>query len=707
MPSDAMVVHIRLDGKDNFSPAAKKATKSVVNITSAFKLLMGLGFVYKMQSWANSLIQVNVQFEKLQAKLKSIGEANPRKSALGLIGFTNRNPIFDIKYMQRAFLQFKAVGIDPLNGSLQALTDASAAFGLTSADFGKAVLAISQMMSKTVVNSEELRQQLAERIPGAAQDMAKGLGMSMKEFMKNLEQGKIAATDGLDALFSVWSKKFKGSADNMAKTWDGLMQSIWNQMRILALEIGQSGPFETLKKQLSLFLEEFKSKRGEIARIFISIFNTLKSVYKDIFGFDSAAGVVGIIKNILLAFAVFFRTMVVMVVDAVDTVKKFFSKHEALVEKIDKLFDKAAKILNAPDKAASKVYNWSHQKGYDIADYLYRSGNGNKVISPAERRRNFLGMLNSGSPSGGSPIFDAVFGNQDRSLLPRIPMRNNMIRQGSFEDIAHGYSVPRLYQGWALSPSQGKFSMGGKKSESLQERQVTATEKVAKAFEKMIEELRKPTEFQKEVAQAMTYDPATYVKRPEAKGWKAFRQGWFDTLEKVQSKFNTVVFNMKNVGIQFAETISTAFADTFEKFFLNVMEGKLGKFTDYLKNILLQVGAIMSKLAAQAMTSQLMSMFQRAPSTASGPVYTGDDFTSVSNPLPYNFSNTPGLGSTSTVGGRKARFSVNIKNESGQQVEATNASMSQDPSGMVMNIVLDSVNRNKGGSRDILKGLIR
>lgn len=45
---------------------------------------------------------------------------------------------------------------------------------------------------------------------------------------------------------------------------------------------------------------------------------------------------------------------------------------------------------------------------------------------------------------------------------------------------------------------------------------------------------------------------------------------------------------------------------------------------------------------------------------------------------------------------------VSIKNESGQALSVTKSSASQDMSGMVIEIVVDGIARNRGGLRDLL-----
>tara|TARA_R110002167_G_scaffold177446_3_gene377237 strand:- start:890 stop:2209 length:1320 start_codon:yes stop_codon:yes gene_type:complete len=64
-------------------------------------------------------------------------------------------------------------------------------------DMKRAQRAISQMMSKGVVMSEELKMQLGDALPGAVQVFAKALNMTEAELFKQMEQGKLLASEVL------------------------------------------------------------------------------------------------------------------------------------------------------------------------------------------------------------------------------------------------------------------------------------------------------------------------------------------------------------------------------------------------------------------------------------------------------------------------------------------------------------------------------
>lgn len=79
----------------------------------------------------------------------------------------------------------------------ESLSRACTAFGLSADGTNRVFTALSQMMSKGKISSEELRQQMGEQLPVALQTMAKAAGVSMGEMEKLMQQGQLMSADVL------------------------------------------------------------------------------------------------------------------------------------------------------------------------------------------------------------------------------------------------------------------------------------------------------------------------------------------------------------------------------------------------------------------------------------------------------------------------------------------------------------------------------
>lgn len=72
--------------------------------------------------------------------------------------------------------------------------------------FQRGIMAVQQMLSKAKVTSEELKNQLAENIPGSIEIFADAMGISEKEMFKQMDQGKILAQDVLPKVAKQYAK---------------------------------------------------------------------------------------------------------------------------------------------------------------------------------------------------------------------------------------------------------------------------------------------------------------------------------------------------------------------------------------------------------------------------------------------------------------------------------------------------------------------
>lgn len=79
----------------------------------------------------------------------------------------------------------------------ESLSRATTAFSMSAEDSNGVFLALSQMMSKGKISSEELRLQMGERLPIALQAMAKAAGTSVAGLDKLLKEGKLLSADVL------------------------------------------------------------------------------------------------------------------------------------------------------------------------------------------------------------------------------------------------------------------------------------------------------------------------------------------------------------------------------------------------------------------------------------------------------------------------------------------------------------------------------
>jgi len=129
----------------------------------------------------------------------------------------------------------------------EAVTRAMSLAGKTSAETEGALLALQQMASKGVVSMEELRQQLGERLPGALNATADGLGITTAQLIKLVETGQLTAEEIFPALAAGLNKLYKdSSAETLTQEWTHFKTAVQDAYTT----IGDAGAVDLLKGAL-------------------------------------------------------------------------------------------------------------------------------------------------------------------------------------------------------------------------------------------------------------------------------------------------------------------------------------------------------------------------------------------------------------------------------------------------------------------------
>lgn len=148
------------------------------------------------------------------------------------------------------------------------------ALGLSDENMSRATTAISQMISKGKISSEELKGQLAEATPGAVQLFAKAItGGDVAKLFDMMEKGQVLAADVMPKVAEAFreaaeaggalNKMMKSSGSEQARfmnAWDNLLKRIFES----GLDEGIAGLF----KALSVALEVITPVVEKIAGLF-------------------------------------------------------------------------------------------------------------------------------------------------------------------------------------------------------------------------------------------------------------------------------------------------------------------------------------------------------------------------------------------------------------------------------------------------------
>jgi tape measure domain-containing protein len=207
---------------------------------------LGAAFTFR------EMVTAAAQMEQLRSGLTAVtGDAAKAGKELEFVRAVAARIGADVTEVGKAFLGLAAstrgtaVEGEPTRQVFEAVATAMGKAGKSSAETSNALLALSQMASKGVVQSEELRGQLGEALPGALNAAAKGMGLTTAELMKLVEQGKITAEDLFPALAKGLNELYGGAPQ--ALTLEQSLTNVKNSFSGMADRIGESGGLSALK----------------------------------------------------------------------------------------------------------------------------------------------------------------------------------------------------------------------------------------------------------------------------------------------------------------------------------------------------------------------------------------------------------------------------------------------------------------------------
>lgn len=124
-------------------------------------------------------------------------------------------------------------------------------------------LAATQMIQKSKVSAEELRQQMAERLPGAVNIFADALGVTTAELSKMMEQGQVMADSDTMIKFANQLQKVFGPqlAASLAGTTK-LIGDFQNNLFQGGLQVANGGFIDAFNRMMVKLNAWFKSKEG-------------------------------------------------------------------------------------------------------------------------------------------------------------------------------------------------------------------------------------------------------------------------------------------------------------------------------------------------------------------------------------------------------------------------------------------------------------
>lgn len=223
------------------------------------------------------IARIGGEFEIMRTRLEALtGSAREGEEAFQWIQEFTRNTPFQMQQVTDAFVKAKAFGLDPMDGTLQAIADQAAKTGGGIEALNGIVGALGQAFSKNKIQAEEMLQLIERGVP-AWDLLADATGRTASELQEMTTAGELGRKE-IKLLIDQIGKASEGAAADQMSTLQGLVSNLQDQFKRFIDELNQAGALEYFKDQIRAVSSSLKEMRenGELQAWAKSISNAIK-----------------------------------------------------------------------------------------------------------------------------------------------------------------------------------------------------------------------------------------------------------------------------------------------------------------------------------------------------------------------------------------------------------------------------------------------
>lgn len=239
----------------------------------------------------SQFIDTAAQFERFTAILETIeGSSSKASQAMEWVSdFAAKTP-YELGEVTDAFVKLRSYGIDPMNGVLLALGDASSAMGKP---LMQSVEAIADAMTGEYERLKEFGIRGDVKGNKVRFSYTDKDGNTQYKVVNNKDREAIRL-----ALQAVWAERYAGAMEKRSKGWEGMLSNLFDQLERFKLLVMKAGVFDYLKEKLKGLLDTLDrmAANGELKALAEEIGGNLKTGLKQ--AWQAAQGLWTVLKGL-------------------------------------------------------------------------------------------------------------------------------------------------------------------------------------------------------------------------------------------------------------------------------------------------------------------------------------------------------------------------------------------------------------------------
>lgn len=263
------------------SERIERLDKNVKLITGAFIAFQGAvrPAFQSIKNQLSELTSTGARFEVLQKRLDAVaGSAEAGAKSFDFITeFTKTTPL-QLDQVTDAFTRLKAFGLDPMDGTLQAITDGAIKYTGSAEGLQGVALAVGQAWAKQKLQGEEILQLVERGIP-VWELLEKVTGKNARELGKLSEKGELGRKE-IALLVRELGRVSAGAAADQMETFNGQLSNAQDNIQQFRDQIAKSGFLDFLTESLQEVNKQFADMRenGQLAQLARDISESLVGI---------------------------------------------------------------------------------------------------------------------------------------------------------------------------------------------------------------------------------------------------------------------------------------------------------------------------------------------------------------------------------------------------------------------------------------------
>lgn len=241
-------------------------------------------------AFERTFIKTAAEFERYQIMLNKLqgGPEGGAKAMSWVKQFAQDTP-YAVNEVTQSFVRLKAFGLDPMDGTMQAIADQAAMMGGTAETMDGISLALGQAWTKGKLQGEEALQLLERGVPvwdylqKASKELGKnnGLGYTTQQLQDMASKGQLTRK-AIKDLIDQMGLASKGAAKTQMESWNGMISNMGDSWTMFKTDVMDSGAFTVLKQELGSLLKQLDEmkKTGEYDELVEKIGGNLVDSFK-------------------------------------------------------------------------------------------------------------------------------------------------------------------------------------------------------------------------------------------------------------------------------------------------------------------------------------------------------------------------------------------------------------------------------------------